>query len=456
MDQAQIDGLVGGEHTDLHHHDQRYDLRYLQLTGGTLTGNLTIAKDQPAIILEDDGGYVAQLVNTDITTQLFLDPTDAVANSGLDIYVDGISPSLHRILQLAADTINIEANLVITDHYLQIKGDEGADGYIYLYADDGDDPTSDFWRIRAGDDGLFAIQNWPVSGWVDIFTIDPSVPSVSIIDAGLGIIRSANDALTNLTLNNANSGSLNQTYIRCEAQNNSITMASFSDAYGSPFGNAGAIYTGAAQDLLLGTAGGWNMAIHHTTGIVHMPGGITIDDALVIDSILDQDDFYSDSDTALATQQSIKAYVDSEISDLTTYVDDKSYLDLGSILTSNGSYTGTKISVTVDDASTVFGNVLAQAADFNYDRADADAATSSVGLVLALSSCSGSKEVLIEGMACNTSWTWSAGLLYLSTTTGAMTQTAPSGTGDQVVAVGWALSATCIYFKPSLVLVEVA
>jgi hypothetical protein len=36
-----------------------------------------------------------------------------------------------------------------------------------------------------------------------------------------------------------------------------------------------------------------------------------------------------------------------------------------------------------------------------------------------------------------------------------MTQTAPSGSGEQVVAVGWALSADTIYFKPSLVLVEV-
>lgn len=159
----------------------------------------------------------------------------------------------------------------------------------------------------------------------------------------------------------------------------------------------------------------------------------------------DEDNMTSNSATHLASQQSIKAYVDN-----------KNYLDLGSILTSNGSYVGTKISVVIDDASTVFGNVLAQAADFHYDRADADAATTSVGLVLALSSGSGSKEVLVEGMACNTSWSWSAGLLYLSTTTGAMTQTAPSGTGDQVVAVGWALSATCIYFKPSLVLVEVA
>jgi len=131
-------------------------------------------------------------------------------------------------------------------------------------------------------------------------------------------------------------------------------------------------------------------------------------------------------------------------------------IDYGAILSTNGTYEGKIMTVTVDDASSAFGLVLAQAADFHYDRADADAATSSVGIVMALESGSGSKSVLIEGQICDTSWSWSAGFLYVSTAIGEMTQTPPSGTGDQVIAIGWALSATCIYFKPSLVLVEIA
>jgi len=131
-------------------------------------------------------------------------------------------------------------------------------------------------------------------------------------------------------------------------------------------------------------------------------------------------------------------------------------IDYGAILTVNGQYEGTKITVDVDDASAAYGLVLAQAADFSYDRADADASTQSVGLVMALESGTGSKEVLIEGQICATAWDWDAGLLYLSGTTGGMTQTAPAGPGDQVVVVGWALSADTIYFKPSLVLVEIA
>lgn len=131
--------------------------------------------------------------------------------------------------------------------------------------------------------------------------------------------------------------------------------------------------------------------------------------------------------------------------------------DLGAVLTTNETYRGKTILVDVDDSGVVFGHVLASAADFNYDRADADAAANCVGLVMALEAGTGSdKKVLVEGMVCDTDWAWTNGYIYLSTTAGELTQTAPSGTGDQVVAVGWALSATCIYFKPSLVLVEVA
>lgn len=58
----------------------------------------------------------------------------------------------------------------------------------------------------------------------------------------------------------------------------------------------------------------------------------------------------------------------------------------------------------------------------------------------------------------NNSWSWTpGGLLYLSVTTaGAMTQTVPTGSGQCVVVLGVALSATTIYFNPNLVIVEIA
>ena len=54
-------------------------------------------------------------------------------------------------------------------------------------------------------------------------------------------------------------------------------------------------------------------------------GGISLATGSTVNAILDQDDMLSDSDTALATQQSIKAYVDSEISGVTANTLDSAY-----------------------------------------------------------------------------------------------------------------------------------
>lgn len=66
--------------------------------------------------------------------------------------------------------------------------------------------------------------------------------------------------------------------------------------------------------------------------------------------------------------------------------------------------------------------------------------------------------ILLQGFIRHDSWNWTiGGLLYASgATPGAMTQTAPSGTGDFVQVVGVALSDDVVYFNPSLTMVEVA
>ena len=131
-------------------------------------------------------------------------------------------------------------------------------------------------------------------------------------------------------------------------------------------------------------------------------------------------------------------------------------LSHGGILTVSGTFSGPTMEVTVDDASSVFGSVLYQEADFNYDRADADAAATMPGLVMAIDAANGTKTVITRGQVCNTDWNWSAGLLYVDTTTpGGMTQTPPSGPSDVIQIVGWALSADTIFFSPSLNTTEV-
>ena len=107
--------------------------------------------------------------------------------------------------------------------------------------------------------------------------------------------------------------------------------------------------------------------------------------------------------------------------------------------------------VTVDTNATGVGAALYLAADGHYDEADADSSATMPCTALALETGTGSKRVLIMGMIRNDAWNWTpGGKVYVSTTTGALTQTAPSGTGDQVQVVGVAISADVIRFTPSL------
>jgi hypothetical protein len=127
----------------------------------------------------------------------------------------------------------------------------------------------------------------------------------------------------------------------------------------------------------------------------------------------------------------------------------------GTILTTSLTYEGKVITVTVDDASAVFTSTLYCASDFHYERADADSAATMPCRALALESGAGSKKVLIEGQICHTGWNWTYGDMYVSIGTGSLTQTRPTGTGDQVQRIGWALSADTVYFRPDSTVVEI-
>jgi hypothetical protein len=80
-----------------------------------------------------------------------------------------------------------------------------------------------------------------------------------------------------------------------------------------------------------------------------------------------------------------------------------------------------------------------------------------IGIAPAAISDTATGTILLQGFIRDDTWNWTlGGILYASTTAGAMSQTAPSGSGDFVQAVGIALSADVVYFNPSLTLVEVA
>ena len=110
---------------------------------------------------------------------------------------------------------------------------------------------------------------------------------------------------------------------------------------------------------------------------------------------------------------------------------------------------------TVDVNSIGFGAALFIAADGNYEEADADATATMPCVGLALETGTGNKKVLHQGYIRNDSWTWTpGGLIFISPTTGMLTQTRPSTTGQQVQIVGYATKSNTLFFNPNLMLIE--
>ena len=124
--------------------------------------------------------------------------------------------------------------------------------------------------------------------------------------------------------------------------------------------------------------------------------------------------------------------------------------------TANTTASGLIITATVDTNAQGIGAPLFMAADGHLDTTDADSSTTSPCVALALETGTGSKKILVHGILRVDAWNWTIGpgtntLIYISTATGELTQTQPSGTDDVIQPVGWALSDDCIYFAPSLI-----
>lgn len=85
-----------------------------------------------------------------------------------------------------------------------------------------------------------------------------------------------------------------------------------------------------------------------------------------------------------------------------------------------------------------------------YQLADANGSGTypARGLAVAAYSSSNAAIIIREGVVRNDAWNWTpGGTIYISGTPGAITQTAPSASGDKVQQVGFALTADIAYFN---------
>ncbi len=116
---------------------------------------------------------------------------------------------------------------------------------------------------------------------------------------------------------------------------------------------------------------------------------------------------------------------------------------------------GLIINATVDTNSQGIGAPLFMASNGHLNTTSASSSATSPCVALALDTGTGSKRVLLHGVLRSDTWNWTTGpgtssLIYISTATGTLTQSQPSGTDQVIQPIGWALSDDSIYFTPSM------
>ena len=124
---------------------------------------------------------------------------------------------------------------------------------------------------------------------------------------------------------------------------------------------------------------------------------------------------------------------------------------------------GVKTTLTAGE-NVAFGDVCYIKSDGKAWKGDANSASTSSVVAMATGTilADASGEFLLIGIARDDSWALTVGgLVYLAieetgTPAGSITQTAPSGSGDQVQILGVATHADRIYFNPNLTQVEIA
>lgn len=125
---------------------------------------------------------------------------------------------------------------------------------------------------------------------------------------------------------------------------------------------------------------------------------------------------------------------------------------------SDHSWTGNTTMLTAG-TGLVFGDICYQGSDGKMEKTDADAVATAFCWAIALGTInedSAGEFALPGSFIKDNSWSFSSvgQPVFLSTNTGALTQTAPTGTDDVIQIVGIAYAATILYFFPSLSQVE--
>ena len=135
-------------------------------------------------------------------------------------------------------------------------------------------------------------------------------------------------------------------------------------------------------------------------------------------------------------------------------------IDLEESLGTDHTWTGTTCNGTAGE-NVVFPNLCyLKIADGKFWKTDADAVATTEGiLAIALETINANATglFLLIGFIRDDDWDWTVqGAIFVGTDPGALTQTAPVGSGDQVRKAGYPMTADIMWFNPDSTVVQVA
>lgn len=124
-------------------------------------------------------------------------------------------------------------------------------------------------------------------------------------------------------------------------------------------------------------------------------------------------------------------------------------------IVTNGSVVGDILIATMAVSCSAYDLLYLSSSGYNKAKADADETIPCTAMCVETGA--GVRKVLKRGYVKNNSWSWTPGqLLYASTdTAGGVTATLPAASGNRVQIIGYAESATIMYFNPDYTFVQV-
>lgn len=128
------------------------------------------------------------------------------------------------------------------------------------------------------------------------------------------------------------------------------------------------------------------------------------------------------------------------------------------LITSSGQHYGEIVTFGGAGSTTQFSTYYWSSSS-SWVLTNPNSAAGARGLLSISTDISFDRGMMLRGYIYNAAWNWTAGdTLYLSAAgaAGLITSTQPSGTGDIVRVIGYAISADLIYFNPSQDWVELA